>query len=166
MRSGDIVKLSFSEVDFSNGRINYIQEKTGKPQSLPLLPEVENALKDYICNGRPDSDEDRIFLRLEAPYRSLTTAAVRDVVNVCMRKSGVEPNGRRHGPHMFRSSAATSMVNDGVSYEAVRRILGHKDPNVIQHYAALDVINLRNCALQVPEPTGYFKDLLEGRADL
>lgn len=166
MRSGDIVKLSFSEVDFSNGRINYIQEKTGKPQSLPLLPEVENALKDYICNGRPNSGEDRIFLRLEAPYRSLTTAAVRNVVNVCMRKSGVEPNGRRHGPHIFRSSAATSMVNDGVSYETVRRILGHKDPNVIQHYAALDVINLRNCALQAPDPTGYFKALLEGRADL
>lgn len=166
MRSGDIVKLSFSEVDFGNGRINYIQEKTGKPQSLPLLPEVENALKDYICNGRPDCDEDRIFLRLEAPYRSLTTSAVRNVVNVCMRKSGVEPNGRRHGFHIFRSSAATSMVNDGVSYEVVRRILGHKDPNVVKHYASLDVINLKNCALRAPDPTGYFKDLLEGRSDL
>ena len=166
MRSGDIVKLSFSEVDFGNGRINYIQEKTGKPQSLPLLPEVENALKDYICNGRPDCDEDRIFLRLEAPYRSLTTSAVRNVVNVCMKKSGVEPNGRRHGSHMFRSSAATSMVNDGVSYEVVRRILGHKDPNVVKHYASLDVMNLKNCALRAPDPTGYFKDLLEGRSDL
>lgn len=166
MRSGDIVKLSFSEVDFCNGRINYIQEKTGKPQSLPLLPEVENALRDYINNGRPDSAEDKIFLRLEAPYRSLTTAAIRDVVNVCMKKGGVEPNGRRHGSHIFRSSVATSMVNDGVSYEVVRRLLGHKDPNVIQHYAALDVNNLRNCALEAPEPTGYLKDLLEGRADL
>lgn len=166
MRSGDIVKLSFSEVDFGNGRINYIQEKPGKPQSLPLLPEVENALKDYICNGRPDCDEDRIFLRLEAPYRSLTTSAVRNVVNVCMKKSGVEPNGRRHGSHIFRSSAATSMVNDGVSYEVVRRILGHKDPNVVKHYASLDVINLKNCALRAPDPTGYFKDLLEGRSDL
>ena len=166
MRSGDIVKLSFSEVDFGNGRINYIQEKTGKPQSLPLLPEVENALKDYICNGRPDCDEDRIFLRLEAPYRSLTTSAVRNVVNVCLKKSGVEPNGRRHGSHIFHSSAATSMVNDGVSYEVVRRILGHKDPNVVKHYASLDVMNLKNCALRAPDPTGYFKDLLEGRSDL
>lgn len=166
MRSGDIVKLSFNEVDFCNNRINYIQEKTGKPQSLPLLPEVENALKDYIYNGRPASDEDSIFLRLDAPYRPLTTAAVRTVVKVCMRKGGVVPNGRRHGSHIFRSSTATSMVNDGVSYEVVRRILGHKDPNVVQHYAALDVNNLRLCALQTPEPTGYFKDLLEGRADL
>ena len=85
------MKLSLSEVDFCNGRINYIQEKTGKPQSLPLLSKMGNALKDYINNGRPDSAEDRIFLRLEAPYRSLTTAAVRDVINVCMRKGGVEP---------------------------------------------------------------------------
>ena len=166
MRSGDIVKLSFSEVDFGNGRINYIQEKTGKPQSLPLLPEVENALNDYICNGRPDCDEARIFLRLEAPYSSLTTSAVRNDVNVCMKKSGVEPNGRRHGSHIFRSSAATSMVNDGVSYEVVRRILGHKDPNVVKHYASLDVMNLKNCARRAPDPTGYFKDLLEGRSDL
>lgn len=166
MRSGDIVKLTFSEVDFCNDRINYIQEKTGRLQSLPILPEVGNALKGYINNGRPDSAEDRIFLRLEAPYSSLTTAAVRDVVNVCMRKGGVVPNGRRHGPHIFRSSVATSMVNEGVSYEVVRRILGHKDPNVVQHYAALDVNNLRNCALQAPEPTGYLKDLLEGRAVL
>lgn len=166
MRSGDIVKLSFSEVDFYNGRINYMQEKNGRLQSLPILPEVRNALKNYINNGRPDSVEDRIFLRLEAPYRSLTTAAVRDVVNVCMKKGGVEPNGRRHGPHIFRASVATSMVNEGVSYEVVRRILGHKDPNVVQHYAALDANNLRNCTLQAPEPTGYLKALLEGRAVL
>lgn len=83
-----------------------------------------------------------------------------------MKKSGVEPNGRRHGSHIFRSSAATSMVNDGVSYEVVRHVLGHSDPNVIQHYAALDLKNLRQCALPAPEPTGFLKELLEGRASI
>lgn len=83
-----------------------------------------------------------------------------------MKKSGVEPNGRRHGSHIFRSSAANSMVNDGVSYEVVRHVLGHSDPNVIQHYAALDLNNLRQCALLAPEPTGFLKELLEGRASI
>lgn len=83
-----------------------------------------------------------------------------------MKKSGVEPNGRRHGSHIFRSFAANSMVNDGVSYEVVRHVLGHSDPNVIQHYAALDLNNLRQCALLAPEPTGFLKELLEGRASI
>lgn len=164
MRAGDIVKLAFDEVDFKNGRVSFTQEKTGEYQSLPLMPEIKDALEDYIKNGRPDSVEDKIFLSLYAPYRPLTTSVTRRITAAYMRKSGVEPGGRRHGSHIFRSSAATSMVNDGVSYEVVRHVLGHNDPNVIQHYAALDINNLRQCALPAPEPTGFLKELLEGRA--
>lgn len=166
MRAGDIVKLTFDEVDFKNGRVSFTQEKTGECHSLPLMPEIQDALEDYIKNGRPDSAEDKIFLSLYAPYRPLTTSVTRRITDSYMKKSGVEPNGRRHGSHIFRSSAATSMVNDGVSYEVVRHVLGHSDPNVIQHYAALDLKNLRQCALPAPEPTGFLKELLEGRASI
>ena len=58
------------------------------------------------------------------------------------------------------------MVNDGVSYEVVRSVLGHSDPNVIQRYAALDINNLRQCALPAPEPIGFLKELLEGRVTI
>lgn len=166
MRAGDIVKLNFDEVDFKNNRISFKQEKTGEYQSLPLLSEIKDALEDYIKNGRPDSTENKIFLSLYAPYRPLTTSVTRRITTAYMRKSGVEPGNRRHGSHIFRSSVATSMVNDGVSYEVVRHVLGHSDPNVIQHYASLDVNNLRQCALPAPEPTGFFKELLEGRASI
>lgn len=166
MRAGDIVKLAFDEVDFKNGRISFTQEKTGEYQSLPLMPEIKDALEDYIKNGRPDSMEYKIFLSLYAPYRPLTTSVTRRITAAYMRKSGVEPGRRRHGSHIFRSSAATSMVNDGVSYEVVRHVLGHSDPNVIQRYAALDLNNLRQCALPAPEPTGFLKELLEGRASI
>ncbi len=166
MRAGDIVKLTFDEVDFKNGRISFTQEKTGEYHSLPLMPEIKNALEDYIKNGRPNSTEQKILLSLYAPYKPLTTSVTRRITTSYIKKSGVESNGRRHGTHIFRSSAATSMVNDGVSYEVVRRVLGHSDPNVIQHYAALDLDNLRKCALPAPEPTGFLKELLEGRATI
>ena len=166
MRAGDIVKLTFDEVDINNGRVSFTQEKTGEYQSLPLMPELRDALEDYITNGRPNSKEDKIFLSLYAPYRPLTTSVTRRITADYMKKSGVEPNGRRHGSHIFRSSAATSMVNDGVSYEVVRSVLGHSDPNVIQRYAALDINNLRQCALPAPEPIGFLKELLEGRVTI
>ena len=162
MRAGDIVKLTFNEVDFKNGRVSFLQEKTGEYLSLPLMPEITNALDDYIKNGRPHSNENKIFLSLYAPYRPLTTSVTRRITAAYMKKSGIKPDGRRHGSHIFRSSVATSMVNDGISYEVVRRVLGHSDPNVIQHYAALDMNHLRQCALPSPEPTGFLKELLEG----
>ena len=164
MRAGDIIKLTFDDVDFKKGRVSFTQEKTGEYQSLPLIPEIRDALEDYIKNGRPDSNEDKIFLSLYAPYRPLTTSVTRRITTTYMKKSGVEPSGRRHGAHIFRSSVATSMVNDGVSYEVVRHVLGHSNPNVIQHYAALDITNLRQCALPAPKPTGFLKELFEGRA--
>lgn len=166
MRAGDIVKLTFDEVDIKNSRVSFVQEKTGEYQSLPLVPELRDALEDYIANGRPNSKENKIFLSLYAPYRSLTTSVARRLTAAYMKQSGVKPNGRRYGSHIFRSSVATSMVNDGVSYEVVRSVLGHRDPNVIQHYAALDINNLRRCALPTPEPTGFLKELFEGRASI
>ena len=58
------------------------------------------------------------------------------------------------------------MINSGISYDAVKKILGHTDPNAIRHYAALDKTHLRCCALRAPSPTGILKELLEGRRSL
>ena len=55
------------------------------------------------------------------------------------------------------------MVNDGVSYETVRRILGHSDPNVIKHYARTDVEKLRLCSIEPPAPSGFLSDYLSGK---
>ena len=55
---------------------------------------------------------------------------------------------------------ATSMVNDNVPYDAVRKTLGHSDPNAIKHYAKNDLENLRRCALDVPPASGRFLELL------
>ena len=55
------------------------------------------------------------------------------------------------------------MVNDGVSYEIVRRILGHSDPDVIKHYAKADIENLRLCSIEPPAPSGLFYEYLSGK---
>lgn len=55
------------------------------------------------------------------------------------------------------------MVNDGASYETVRKILGHSDPDVIKHYAKTDIENLRLCSIEPPAPSGVFEDYLSGK---
>ena len=166
MRSGDIVKMTFDEIDFDNNRIAFYQEKTDVPMNMPMIPEIKTALEDYIKNARPDSEDNHIFLRVNAPFLPLTTASLRNINKKYMKMAGINLNGRRGGPHTRRSSTASSMVNDGISYEVVKKILGHTDPNAIKHYAALDKENLRKCAIPVPPLTGKLKDLLEGGSSL
>lgn len=161
IRSGDIAKLKFENLDFENNRISFIQEKTDTPITLPLIPEIKVAITEYIA-VRPDSKYREIFLRTHAPYIPITPAAFQTSLRYCFSKANICTKGKKKGPHSLRASLATSLINDSASYETVRRILGHNDKNVIQHYAKLDIEKLRICALPANQPSGSFSSFLEG----
>ena len=169
LRSGDIAKLKLTEIDFGLGIINITQEKTGLPVSL------KKALKEkygiaYHC-GNPLAEK-RILesvSRETAAGKKILVIHEQVTANSCrkaLRSLGaakVDTAGKKHGPHAFRSSLASSMVNDGTPYEVVRRILGHSDPDVIRHYAKVDIENLRMCSIDPPAPTGRFGNYLSGK---
>jgi site-specific recombinase XerD len=163
IRAGDVANLRFENLDIENGRIKFTQHKTKVPTNLPLLPEIENALIDYINSERPESNQKNFFLSSIAPYDKISYSVVSFTIKKHMQLSGIENNDRKRGPHSLRSSLATSLVNDNVNYNVVRRILGHESPNAIKHYAKLDVEMLRLCALEIPYATGGFRQFLEGR---
>jgi site-specific recombinase XerD len=162
MRSGDIVKLSLDELDFFQDTIHLIQEKNSQPLVLTMLPEIKEALDDYIKNGRPEVNKNYVFLRMNAPHQRITTSAIRFATTGYFNKAGINISGKKHGPHTFRSSLASSMVNDNIPYDVVRSILGHTDPDAVKHYAKLDIERLRGYAIEVPKPSGIFKEFLEG----
>lgn len=162
MRSGDIAKLSLDELDFEHEAICLIQQKNGEMLHLPMLLEVRKALTDYINNARPIVASNTVFLRHNAPYQGITTSVLRFETSKYFGLAGIDISEKKHGTHTFRSSLASSMVNDDVPYEAVRSILGHSDPDAIKHYAKLDIEKLRECSIEVPKPSGSFKTFLDG----
>lgn len=161
LRSGDIVALTFENVDTEEDRIVLYQEKTGNRLELPLLPEIKGAISDYVDNARPFSENRKIFLRTHAPFEPVTTSALRFQVRQGFRNAQIDTSGKKCGPHTLRSSLASSMVNDDISYEVVRSVLGHSDPDAISHYARLSIEKLRTCALPVPAPDGNFLRFLK-----
>ena len=163
MRSGDISNLTFSSLDFGNDTISIIQEKTGEPLVLPMIPAVKTALADYLKNGRPESGQPYVFLRANAPFEKITTSVVRFETNKYFGRAGIDITDKKHGPHVFRSSLASSMINHLVSYDVVRKIIGHTDPDAVKHYARVDIERLREYAHEPPAPSGCFKEFLEGR---
>lgn len=163
LRSGDIASLKLSEIDFSSGHIDLIQEKTGEPLSIFMPQDVSYALKSYIEIATNDLSDGYVFHSMKAPHGRITTSIIRHIVKECIISAGIDVNERKHGPHALRSSLASSLVSDGVSYGTVRKILGHTDPNAIKHYVKTDIERLRQCAISPPTPTGIFLDLICGR---
>lgn len=166
MRAGDIAKLSFQNLDFERGYIRLVQEKTNQPWEAKMLPDVKEALRNYIDKVRPNTDSAFVFLRRRAPLREIGNSSLRDAMKRYFHAAGIDAAGRKRGPHALRSSLASSMVNDNVPYEVVRKVLGHVDPNAIKHYAKIDIERLREYAIPVPEPVGFFARFLHGEVQI
>ena len=160
IRAGDIASLKLENIDFGKESISFIQIKTGTEVTLPLVPELKDALQDYLENS--SFNDDYIFHSLRAPYRPITGNTVYALVDKYFRKADINTSGKKHGPHALRASVTTSMINDDVPYEAVRDALGHTSPNSIRHYAKNDIEKLRRCAIPVPEASGSFRQFLQG----
>ncbi|MCB5402279.1 tyrosine-type recombinase/integrase, partial [Thomasclavelia ramosa] len=73
------------------------------------------------------------------PYKPLDSFAINTAIWMLVAKSEVDITDKRHGSRAFRSSIASNMVNDGVSTEVVRKVLGHGTKHAIRHYARLDI---------------------------
>lgn len=161
IRSCDIASLTFENVDFDSNRISFIQQKTGTPWEAELLPEVKSALLDYINNVRPkETNHDHIFLTLMIPIKPIDYRIINTMVGERIKESAVNINGRKHGSRAFRSSIASNMINDSVSTEVVRKVLGHGTKYALTHYVKIDIESMRICPLPVQEPSGRFAELL------
>ena len=161
IRACDVAALTFDNVDFFNNRIHFIQQKTGEPWEAVLLPIVKTALENYTKYVRPSiSNCNNIFISAHHPYTAIKSGTINTMINNQFRKTDINITEKRHGSRTLRSSIASNMVNDGISTEVVRNVLGHSSKYAIRHYTKIDIESMRICPLSVPTPDGIFKELL------
>ena len=161
LRACDIANLRFSNLYHDRKTIEIVQLKNGEPIVLPLLPEIDAALNDYVAHERPKSELDRIFLRAVPPFgKELQPHAIYSIVSRVIEASGVLTNNRRRGAHALRASLATALLDEGNTYRAVQGALGHRSPNSTKSYVKTDIRHLRDYALVVPAPSGAFAEKL------
>ena len=161
LRNSDVCELQFSNIDWGKKVISLVQKKTGIPIVLPMLPEIEEAIRAYIA-VRPESDLPYIFLRHRAPFLPLRNTTVVYELRNLFAQAGINTQGKRCGPHALRSSLASSLLKEGVSYPVIQKALGHSSPTATKYYAKVDIERLRDCALEVPVASGKFAKLIGG----
>lgn len=147
MRAGDICALKFREIDWHKRVITYTQQKSGKANTLPLLPPIGEAIIDYLKNGRLDSDCDNVFIRHIHPYGAIASSStLSESIKRYMRHAGLTVRARKVA-HSMRHTVASTLLRDGVPLMTISNILGHDTPKTTIAYTKIDLPALRKCAL-------------------
>lgn len=149
LRAVDIARLKLTDIDWIRGEIHVMQSKTGGMLYLPLLPEAGESIKDYILNGRPDSDAPEIFLREKAPFVPMASGVGIGYMFDCYcKKAGIDRkpfDGK--GFHGLRRRLARNMLVSGTPVTTIAQVLGHQNLDTAKQYLSLDSQNLKTCAL-------------------
>ena len=152
LRVSDIKKLTFSCFDWSGKKLTVVQSKTHKPVVLPLPDEVGWAIIDYLKNGRPAVKTDIVFVRHVAPFLPFSEADhLHQLIKGYMRLAHLPTLKKHRGMHSLRHTAASRMLECGVTLDTISQILGHEDPDSTDVYLKTEVERLRECCAELEE---------------
>ena len=149
LRSGELVHLTLDDLDWAKGTLRVAQTKTKRTLLLPLTDEAGEVLSTYLKSGRPPTTRRELFLRMRAPAGALAHTAVHDILDLRIRRSGLELP--RCSSHALRHSFAVHLLRRGVPVLGIGDALGHRDPESTAVYLRMAVDDLREVGLPVPE---------------
>ena len=149
LRSGEIVALTLESIDWDLGCITVVGSKRGQRVPLPMPADVGEAVATYLQRGRPRSGDRALFLRLNAPIRSLgSQTSIGSIVAAAIARAGVHP--LHAGAHQFRHALACEMLRQGASMTEIGGVLRHQHAKTTGIYAKVDFAALRPLALPWP----------------
>jgi integrase/recombinase XerD len=149
LRAKEVASLQLSDVDWLHGSLLIRSSKTPAERLLPLAQDVGEARRAYLRTGRPATLSRHLFLAQTAPYRPLHTAsAMTKIVKRLLAKAGIARQSS--GPHLFRHTVATPLVNRGARFKDVADVLGHHTLQTTGLYAQLDLAALAPVAWPWP----------------
>ncbi|MBE1557203.1 site-specific integrase [Sporosarcina limicola] len=149
IRSGDIIRMKFSNIHWNRSTIEFIQYKTGDFIQLPLLDNIKYALIDYLKNSRPQSDSAYIIIGNKNGRIPITNTCVHYIISKYLQKADIDISERKHGPHAMRHSLASNMLHNNTPMHVIKDVLGHSNINTTKIYLNIDIDTLRKVALEV-----------------
>ena len=146
LRVSEVINLKISDLHFREGIISV----TGKGDKQRLIPIGDSALKQIntykdqvrIHLAPEKKSEDILFLNMNG--RKMSRQMVFLIVKKQVEKAGIRKN---IGPHTFRHSFATHLVQNGADLRAVQDLLGHASITTTEIYTHLDSDDLRKAIL-------------------
>jgi integrase len=136
-RKGELLGLSWSDIDFAHRTARLGLTKNGKPRLLPLTQPVVEELMRFR--------EHTEFLI----FHSTTSRTTPFDISKSWRKALAESGIGHCRFHDLRHTAASNLVRAGRSLFEVGTLLGHSSPQMTQRYSHLAISDTRSMVDQV-----------------
>lgn len=140
IRVSELISLKVSDV---NLRMEYVTcTDAHKERIIPFGSVAENALRDYLLNGRPKmiGEETGEWLFTNCSGQAMSRQGFWKLIKSYGKKAGIETEIT---PHMLRHSFAAHLLSNGADLKAVQEMLGHSDIATTQVYAGLSRSGVR-----------------------
>jgi len=129
MRYGEIMKLSWKDVDFEKRRMILHHTKNGQTRAVPL---VGPALDEMVKLSKVRRIDGKLIFGIRT-YKGERAISIRGAWESAVAKAGIE-NFRFHD---LRHSAASELAMSGASLAEIAEVLGHKTLVMVKRYAHL-----------------------------
>ena len=140
--------LNLDDIDWTNATLTVTLKGTTR-STYPLTREIGEAICDYLLNGRPSSDERRIFLCSKAPFLGFrSSSGIYAIVRSHIQRAGIDAPTK--GAHQFRHGLACEMLRQGASLEEIGNMLSHQHLDSTMIYVKVDISAMRTLALPWP----------------
>lgn len=150
LRASDIVGLKIDEIKWDKNIIEKNQKKTSNRVIVPIPINLKLLLIQYIKEERSKMYESDLVFLNPSNGNIYSTSVLYQLVDDCVRSSGIDTKNRKHGPHALRHSLATRLLSGNTPMPIITGILGHKNINTTSTYLSIDIEELRFLCLEVP----------------
>ncbi|MDD2899486.1 MAG: site-specific integrase [Desulfuromonadaceae bacterium] len=131
MRHGEIMNLSWSDIDFSNRRIILEETKNGERRAVALVGKALELLQELKKQKVRRIDNNLVFPG--SHVRNKGHASLRPAFLAALKKAKIE-NFKFHD---LRHSAASYLAMNGASLTDIAAVLGHKTLAMVKRYSHL-----------------------------
>lgn len=139
MRQGEILGLTWNQIDFDNKLAHLKETKNGTPRSVPLVVPVVEELVHLYQSRNPAKN--LVF----ASKTAFGKIDINKAWNEALKRAGIEG----FVFHSIRHHFATLAARSGASNLQLKTALGHKTLQMLERYTHLDVETTRHLSENV-----------------
>ena len=160
LRAGEILSLSWNDVNFEHGLVTIRNPKNDRTRHLPMPNRVQEMLREREMDRKIDSN--LIFPARNGGRRQSVGHTFDRTVAALGLNNGIEDRRQRVVFHTLRHTFASWLVMAGTPLYSVQHLLGHQSIALTERYSHLAPDSLQQ-AMQVLNQKGDKDQDQEGK---
>jgi site-specific recombinase XerD len=140
LRLGEVRNLQIADVDLASRTALIRNAKGKKDRMVPLTEAAAEAVRRYLEQARPPSEQATLFASPNTGGRFEPTSWRNRALRTLLADAGLP---RTLLPHRLRHACAVHLLERGASVRQIQKLLGHSSIASTEHYLALGVESLR-----------------------